>query len=275
MIEQVCSMALTYAHHDGRDYFEFSDLVEAMTTVESGSAIGVEYTPDDARAVAVHEAGHAIAAHVYMEGLESVRLSIRHRGGSLGHHQAMDKEERFGHAWRHEEVAKLIWGIGSMAAERVFFNDTSNGVGGDLQQNTTMAAAMVGVWGMGPDPIELNGRFKNDEEREAARKKIMERFERIGVQLMARASLGVATTSPLAAVFGDRDKRAYAAQLLGQAYMAAHLVMEHNRQAVDNVANALLEKKEIFGNDLLDLLNSQNLEIPFVDLTKDEVWPTL
>jgi ATP-dependent Zn protease len=275
MIEQVCSMALTYAHHDGRDMFEFSDLVEAMTTVESGSAIGVEYTQADARAVAVHEAGHAVAAHVYMEGLESVRLSIRHRGGSLGHHQAMDKEERFGHAWRHEEVAKLIWGVGSMAAERVFFADTSNGVGGDLQTTTTMAAAMVGVWGMGPDAIELNGRFKTDEEREEAVEKVKQRFEKIGVQLMARASLGVATVNPLSAVLGDRDKRSFAAQLLGQAYMAAHLVMEHNRDGVERVANVLLEKKEIFGNELLALLNAQKLEIPYVDLTKDEVWPTL
>ena len=43
MIDQVCSMALTLAHHDGRDRFSWSDLVEAMTTIESGTAIGIEY----------------------------------------------------------------------------------------------------------------------------------------------------------------------------------------------------------------------------------------
>ena len=43
MIDQVCSMALTLAHHDGRDRFAWSDLVEAMTTIESGTAIGIEY----------------------------------------------------------------------------------------------------------------------------------------------------------------------------------------------------------------------------------------
>ena len=36
MIEQVCSMALTLAHHEGRDRFAWGDLVEAMTTIESG-----------------------------------------------------------------------------------------------------------------------------------------------------------------------------------------------------------------------------------------------
>ena len=43
MIEQVCSMALTHAHHDDRDRFGWDDLVEAMTTIESGTAIGIEY----------------------------------------------------------------------------------------------------------------------------------------------------------------------------------------------------------------------------------------
>ena len=48
-----------------------------MTTVESGTAIGMEYVPGETRAVAIHEAGHAVAAHVYMKGAESTRLSIR------------------------------------------------------------------------------------------------------------------------------------------------------------------------------------------------------
>src|SRR5439155_261818 len=47
MIEQVCSMALTIAHHDGRLAFAWEDIVEAMTTVESGTAIGTEYVPEE------------------------------------------------------------------------------------------------------------------------------------------------------------------------------------------------------------------------------------
>src|SRR3954470_8446068 len=71
MIEQVCSMALTYAHSDGRPVFERHDLVEAMTTVESGTAVGVEYIAEETRAVAIHEAGHAAASHVYMKDVQS------------------------------------------------------------------------------------------------------------------------------------------------------------------------------------------------------------
>ena len=80
MIEQVCSMALTYAHHQGRQRFVWEDLVEAMTTVESGMAVNVEYIPELARAIAIHEAGHAAAGHVYKRDVLSTRLSIRKRG---------------------------------------------------------------------------------------------------------------------------------------------------------------------------------------------------
>src|ERR1043166_9067370 len=50
MIEQVCSMALTLAHHEGRLAFGWDDIVEAMTTVESGTAIGTEYRPEETAA---------------------------------------------------------------------------------------------------------------------------------------------------------------------------------------------------------------------------------
>ena len=39
-----------------------------MTTLEAGTAVGVEYVADEKRAVAIHEAGHAVAGHVYMKG---------------------------------------------------------------------------------------------------------------------------------------------------------------------------------------------------------------
>ena len=91
----------------------------------------------------------------------STRLSIRKRGDSLGHHQAIEKEERFG-SWRHEEVGNLVWTLGAMAAEHVFYGENSTGVGGDVQSATWTAALMVGVSAMGPEPIDLRGRVPKD-----------------------------------------------------------------------------------------------------------------
>jgi ATP-dependent Zn protease len=270
MIEQVCSMALTIAHHDGRPGFEFEDLFEAMTTVESGTAINIEYVPDETRAVAIHEAGHAVASHVFMKDTESTRLSIRMRGQSLGHHQALEKEERFS-KWRSEQVAALIWTLGAMAAERVFYDENSTGVGGDVQSATARAAFMVGASAMGPERIELNGGFADDEEREEARKKIMQRFEEIGLQIMNRTG----SHDPVSEALGDPDKRKTAAQILGQAYVKAHNLIEHNKDAVSKIADVVVVRREIYGDELLDLLKDAKLTEPEIDYTEEKVWPRL
>jgi ATP-dependent Zn protease len=272
MIEQVCSMALTVAHHDGREAFGWPDIVDAMTTVESGTAINIEYVEHETRAVALHEAGHAIAAHVYMEGTESTRLSIRRRGGSLGHHQALQKDERFT-SWNHEERSRLIWTLGAMAAEHVFYGENSTGVGGDVDSATTRAAWMVGGCAMAPERIDLEGRFATLEDEEEARDKIMARFERIGLRIMQRAR--AAEHDVVTAVLSDRWKRTLAAQILGQAYVLAYHLVEANREAAERVADVLIERKELHGDEVVELLDSCNLVKPDIDYLDDAVWPKL
>jgi len=275
MIEQVCSMALTYAHHEGRAEFGWDDIVEAMTTIESGTAINLDYVPEETRAVAIHEAGHAVAGHVYMKGAESTRLSIRRRGAALGHHQALEKEERFT-SWRSEEMARLVWTLGAMAAERVFYGENSTGVGGDVQSATARAAWMVGACAMAPEVVQLNGGIKTAAKKEEAREEIMKRYERIGAQIMnTGGGGGPFSHDPIAGVLGDRAKRAMVAQMLGQAYLSAHHLIEHNKDAVEKLAEVVVERKELHGNELLRLLDDAKLEVPEVDLTKDAAWPKI
>jgi cell division protease FtsH len=275
MIEQVCSMALTYAHSEGRTEFEWSDIVEAMTTIESGTAQGIDYVPEETRAVAIHEAGHAAASHVYMKDVLSTRLSIRKRGGSLGHHQAIEKEERFS-SWRSEEIAKLIWTLGAMAAERVFYGENSTGVGGDVQSATARAAWMVGACGMGPERIQLDGRFASLEDEDAERDKLMKRFERIGQQIMNTTGGNMPFQSdPLAGVLGNREDREAVAQLLGQAYLTAHALIVANRDKVERVADVLIDRRELHGDEVVAVLDQAGLRKPDIDLMDEESWPKL
>jgi ATP-dependent Zn protease len=271
MIEQVCSMALTYAHSDGRAQFERADIVEAMTTIESGTAVSVEYVEQESRAVAIHEAGHAVASHVYMHDMLSTRLSIRMRGGSLGHHQAIEKEERFS-SWRHEEVGKLVWFLGAMAAEHVFYGENGVGVGGDVQGATWRVARMVGMAGMGPEPIDLRGRVPAEQLRRKQRE-LMDRFERIGLQIMNRARGMSFDGDPIAAVLGDPAKRRMAAQILGQAYLTAVCCIRENRDAVAAVAEALVQRRELYGDEVVQLLEAANPQAPVIDLLDEEIWP--
>jgi cell division protease FtsH len=273
MLEQVTSMALTIAHHSSRESLTWDDLVEAMTTLEAGTAVGIEYIPEESRAVAIHEAGHAAAGHVYLKGAESTRLSIRMRGGALGHHQALEKEERFSR-FRSEEFARLVWALGAMAAERVFYGENSNGVGGDIQSVTAQAAYMVGASAMGPEHFAITPR--KDETEEEARERVLKRFEKIGVQIVNRTGGGGPfDANPIGAVLGDPDKRAIVAQLVGQAYVAAYNLIVHNREAVQHIADVLNARRELFGDELLSLLDEAKITIPDVDLSEESSWPTM
>jgi ATP-dependent Zn protease len=273
MIDQICSMALTNAHHEGKISFGWEHLVDAMVVIESGSAINVNYTEADARAVAIHEAGHAAAAHVYRPDLESSRLSIKMRGGSLGHHQFFEKEERFGQ-FQSTVFGDLIHTIGAMAAEFAFYGENSVGVGGDLATVTWRAAMMVGAAGMSPLPIDLHGKTFADETEEQTSERIQKRFDDIGSRLLNRTATQ-ATGDPTGAVLSDPRKRAFAAQFIGQAFVTAYNLIEANRPQIENVANAVLQKKEIYGDDLVRLLDAQNFKRPEIDWTAEETWPNL
>ena len=196
MIEQCCSMALTIAHAEGRQVFAWRDIVEAMTTVESGTAQNIEYVEEETRAVAIHEAGHAAAGHIYLgNDVLSTRLSIRKRGGSLGHYQSMEKDERFSH-FRAPVMGGLVMTLGAMAAEHVFYGENSQGVSGDLYSATATASAMVGMWGMGPEQIPIAtaspSRRLGPGEQPDEQALVKVRLQEIGDQIMNRASVGSA-----------------------------------------------------------------------------------
>jgi ATP-dependent Zn protease len=275
MIDQVCSMALTNAQHEGKVAFEWEHLVQSMTTLESGTAVNVSYPGHELRAVAIHEAGHAVTAHIYRPDLESSRLSTRMRGGSLGHHQTFEREERFSR-WQHEEMGTLIHVLGAMAAENVFYGENTGGVGGDLQTATDTAAWMVGTAGMRPLRIDLDGHVPEGEDEDAYRDRIMKRFERIGRTLMNRTR-GSADfhADPIASILHDPFKSTIAAQILGQAYVIALNLIRSNREAVDAIATRLADERELFGDELVELLDRQQLVKPELDYTKDEIWPKM
>ena len=271
MIEQVTSMALTIAHHSGRERFSWDDLVESITTLESGTAIGIEYVEREGRAIAIHEAGHAIAGHAFMQDFESTRLSIRRRGDSGGHHQAREKEERFAR-FQSEMFAQLVWGLGAMAAERVFYNENSTGVGGDVASVTAQTAGMVGAAAMGPQPFVATPR--EDETEAEARARALDRLEGIGLQIMNRMSGGgPMNPDPVMGALSDPSKRRAAGQIIGQAYVVAHNLATSNREGLDKIAEVLMARKEIFGDELVDLLNSVGIRIPELDYSDESIWP--
>ena len=240
MIDQVCSLALTYAHSDGpRARSRGMDLLEAMTTVESGVAIGQPYPKHEERATAIHEAGHAVCGHLYMENRLSTRLSIRKRGSSGGHHQAMEIEDRFGH-WRSEQVGDLIWGLGAMAAEHVFYGQNTTGVGGDVGVVTCARGADGRLPRDGPG-ADRPGRPHRGPRASARRQRSgsCERFEKHRRRRSCTARAAGSTSNQFAATLSDRAKRPLVA---GAARAGVRRGVEHDRAttatATERIADA-------------------------------------
>ena len=103
--------------------------------------------PDEKRRVAVHESGHAIAAHFgpYSEPLR--RVSILPRGMALGITQQTPPEDR--HIQTQPELeARLAVLLGGFAAERLVLGNVSSGAANDLKQATEIAFKMVAHFGM-------------------------------------------------------------------------------------------------------------------------------
>ncbi len=229
MIEQATSLALMYAFEDARDAFNWRDMRESMGNIEAGLAHPVVYTERERIAVARHELGHAVAARYFLPGAASVRLSIRMRSGSLGHHRTVEKEEEFSH-FRSQTAGELRHGLGAIASERVFYGENSTGVSMDLIQSTTLASAMIAVWGMGPDPLPPS--------RSRLAVSIGEYLISVAATMGDSELLGA--SNPASKALGNPRSRQAVAQVLGAAFIDDWRVMYVNKEAIDLAAEALM-----------------------------------
>ncbi|TMG44357.1 MAG: AAA family ATPase [Chloroflexi bacterium] len=250
MIEQALSLALMYAFEDNRDAFTWRDIREAMGNIEAGLAHPVVYTERERVAVARHELGHAVAARYFLPDAVSVRLSIRMRSGSLGHHRAVDKEEEFS-KFRSHAAGELRHGLGAIASERVFYGENSTGVSMDLIQSTDLASRMIVNWGMGPDPLPPH---------------VSRLAVSIGEYLISMAasvqSELTGEASPAAKAMQNPRSRQAVAQVLGSAYIDDWRVMNVNKEAIDLAAEALMAQGELVGDEIGGLLDSVGLREP-------------
>ncbi|HYM56915.1 MAG TPA: hypothetical protein VES79_03035, partial [Solirubrobacteraceae bacterium] len=74
---------------------------------------------------------------------------------------------------------------------------------------------------------------------------------------------------------GDRDKRRLVAGLLGQAFVVAWCTVRHNREGTDHVASRLVAAGELYGDDVMRLLDDAKLEKPEIDVLEEDTWPVI
>lgn len=229
MIEHLLDEALIWALRRGADRLSWADLQQAKMTEEIGLAQPVDYTEAERRAIATHEAGHATVAWLAGRGRKLDVLSIVKRREALGMLAHSDSEERFTKT-RSEIYALVQIAFGGMAAEEVFFGETSSGVAADLHAATNSACQMVGTLGMGST-------------------------------LISAAALEVPgagnVVSKVLATDAGRDE---VEALLRKAKGEARDMVQSHRAVVEALRDALLAREELVGAEILEVISEAQRE---------------
>jgi ATP-dependent Zn protease len=225
MIEHLLDEALVWALRRGADRLNWADVQKAKMTEEIGLAQPVEYTEAERRTIATHEAGHATVAWLVGKSRKLEVLSIIKRKDALGLLAHSDREERF--LKSQTELESLVEiALGGLAAEEVFFGEISSGPSGDLMAATTLTAQMIGSLGM-------DGTL----------------FSYEAVQLPSAANI-------VAKVSSTDDGKARIEERLAAARLRSRAMLAENRHVVEALRDALLDRHELIGDEILDVINN-------------------
>lgn len=229
MLEHLLDEALVWALRRGSERLSWEDLQRAKMTAELGLAQPTAYAEGERVAIATHEAGHAVAAWLFAPERKLEVLSIIKRSVALGLLAHSEPEERF--TKTKSEIESLIRiAMGGLVAEELFFDDTSSGVAGDLQAATSAAAQMVGSFGMAGSLISLDA---------------------------------AATGGPVnivAKVLSDDVSRDELNRILDEARDDVRRLLAEHSYLVTALRDALLEREELIGVEIGDVLQRAQFE---------------
>ncbi len=162
-----------------------------------------------------------------------------------------------------------------MAAEVVFYGQNTTGVGGDVRSVTWLAGRMVGFAAMAPERVDLSDRIEDPELREQEEDRIMERFRRIGNQIMHRSGGGMMDADPMQASSATRRSASSSPGCSARPTSSPTTRSARTRRATAHVADVLVAKREIYGDDVVELLDEAELKKPEIDVLDEESWPAI
>jgi cell division protease FtsH len=225
MVEHLFDEALLVALRNGRDSMRVSDVYEAKLSDEVGLKQPVVYTDEERRAIATHEAGHATAAYFLGTTRRMEILSIIKRRQSLGLLAHADLEERFTKS-RTELEAALAIALAGMASEELFLGESGTGPASDLAVATETAAAMVGALGMAGSLVSYE----------------------------AVAEGPITNRNLVARVLSDNEGKGRVDELLFAQKQRAMALLTDNRDVVEALRDALIERDELVGEEIIEVI---------------------
>lgn len=227
MIENLMDEALVNAIRRGASEMNWADLERARMVIGVGLGQPVGYTDHERRLIATHEAGHATVAHLETPERRLEVLSIIKRASALGLLAHGDAEDVYTRSC-NELVALIRVSLGGQAAEQIFFGDVSTGPASDLIFANEQAATIIGAAGM-TDSL---------------------------VSFAAVQESGLSGSNLVARVLSDPQGRRAMEELLASQKAYVVDLITRNRHYVEALRDALLERHELIGHEITDVLKA-------------------
>ena len=219
-LENMLNEAAIGAARENNTKITKKDLDNASLKVQLGAEKRRTQSDEDKSLTAYHEAGHAIVN--YVEKLDPVsKISIISRGSALGFTLVPPQKDVI-HQTKSNLIKRMAMAMGGRAAEDIIFGDITTGASSDISHTTNIARDMVVEWGMSPlGPINFGPQIDMND--------------------WGKAYMEPARISDKMQGLVDKEIK----KLVTEAFEEAKKVLEKNKEKLEKVAKALIEKESL------------------------------
>lgn len=233
-IANVCNEAALIAARKDKKGVNKQDFLDAVDRIVGGlEKKNKIVTPEEKRAIAIHEAGHATVSWMLQYAAPLVKVTIVPRGQSLGAAWYLPEERQI--VRTEQMLDEMCATMGGRAAEKVVFDKISTGALSDLEKVTRQARAMVTIYG-------LNDKLGN-----------ITYYDSTG---QSDYNFSKPYSEETAKVIDSEIST-----LIEEQYQRAITILTENREKLEELASILIEKEVIFKDDLENIFGKRPFEI--------------
>jgi ATP-dependent metallopeptidase hflB len=221
-IANVCNEAALIAARRGKESVDKQDFLDAVDRIIGGlEKKNKIITPEEKKAIAYHEAGHATVSWLLEHAAPLVKVTIVPRGRSLGAAWYLPEERQIVRTNQIED--EMCAALGGRAAEQITFGKISTGALSDLEKVTKQARAMVTIYGLN-DKIGNRTYYDPTGEEYGFTKPYSEKTAQVIDEEIS--------------------------SIIEQQYQRALNILTENKDKLTALAELLLEREVIFKEDL-------------------------